>query len=98
MTQVTYPRLAILAFVGLVVLALAQSEPVTGQETEGIHMIRVEGEGAQYWPRWRGPSGQGLVDGNDYPDTWSDTENVMWKTPVPGSGNSSRSSGTIVYF
>ena len=89
MTQVTYPSLAILAFAGLVVLALAQAEPATGQETEGIHMIRVEGEGAQYWPRWRGPSGQGLVDGNDYPDTWSDTENVLWKTPVPGSGNSS---------
>ena len=25
-------------------------------------MVAVEGEGAKYWPVWRGPSGQGLVD------------------------------------
>ena len=55
----------------------------------GIRMVRVEGEGEAYWPRWRGPSGQGLVEGGGYPDTWSESENVLWKTPVPGSGNSS---------
>ena len=52
----------------------------------GIAMIAVEGEGDQYWPRWRGPSGQGLVAGDHYPDTWSTTKNVLWKTPIPGSG------------
>jgi outer membrane protein assembly factor BamB len=52
-------------------------------------MIPVEGEGSRYWSRWRGPSGQGLVPDSGYPDTWSDTENVAWRTPVPGSGNSS---------
>jgi hypothetical protein len=52
-------------------------------------MVETEGPGAQYWPRWRGPSGQGLVVGTGYPDTWSATENVLWKTPVPGQGNSS---------
>jgi outer membrane protein assembly factor BamB len=52
-------------------------------------MIPVEGEGARYWPRWRGPSGQGLVTGSGYPDRWSATENVRWKVAVPGSGNSS---------
>ena len=51
-------------------------------------MVAVEGEGAKYWPVWRGPSGQGLVTGT-YPDTWSATENVVWKKPVPGRGNSS---------
>ena len=54
-----------------------------------IRMVPVEGEGVGYWPRWRGPSGQGLVDGSGYPDTWSESENVLWKTPVPGNGNSS---------
>jgi outer membrane protein assembly factor BamB len=54
-----------------------------------VRMITVEGEGADYWPRWRGPSGQGHVKGSGYVDTWSDTENVLWRTVVPGSGNSS---------
>jgi outer membrane protein assembly factor BamB/rhodanese-related sulfurtransferase len=51
-------------------------------------MVPVEGEGAKYWPVWRGPSGQGVVPGS-YTDTWSATENVVWKKPVPGRGNSS---------
>src|SRR3712207_8825665 len=34
-------------------------------------------------------SGQGYVSGSGYPHTWSDTENVLWKVPVPGHGNSS---------
>jgi outer membrane protein assembly factor BamB len=69
-------------------LALALGALVSGQEL-AVRMIAVEGEGAKYWPRWRGPSGQGLVEGSGYPDTWSSTENVVWKTPVPGRGNSS---------
>ena len=52
-------------------------------------MVADEGEGAKYWPRWRGPSGQGVVTGTGYVDTWSATQNVVWKTPVPGRGNSS---------
>ena len=27
-----------------------------------VQMVGDRGEGAKYWPRWRGPSGQGLVD------------------------------------
>lgn len=54
-----------------------------------VRMIPVEGEGAKYWPRWRGPSGQGLIAGEVHVDAWSATENVIWKTPVPGQGNSS---------
>jgi outer membrane protein assembly factor BamB len=52
-------------------------------------MVVVEGEGAGYWPRWRGPSGQGHVAGTNYVDSWSDTTNVRWKVPVPGRGHSS---------
>ena len=54
-----------------------------------VRMIAVEGEGAKYWPRWRGPSGQGLVAAGAYTDTWSATTHVQWKAPVPGRGNSS---------
>ena len=52
-------------------------------------MLGVEGEGARYWTRWRGPSGQGVVTGAGYVDTWSATENIAWKVAVPGAGNSS---------
>jgi outer membrane protein assembly factor BamB len=51
-------------------------------------MVVEEGEGSRYWPRWRGPTGQGIATGA-YPDTWSDTENVLWKVELPGQGNSS---------
>jgi outer membrane protein assembly factor BamB len=53
-----------------------------------VRMIEVVGEGAKYWPRWRGPSGQGLVPAGQYPDSWSPNGSV-WKTSVPGRGNSS---------
>ena len=54
-----------------------------------VRMIPVEGDGQQYWSRWRGPSGQGVVEGTGYPDRWSATEHVLWRTAVPGLGNSS---------
>jgi outer membrane protein assembly factor BamB len=54
-----------------------------------VEMVVPAGDAQKYWPRWRGPSGQGLVKGSGYLDTWSDTQNVLWKITVPGSGNSS---------
>ena len=30
---------------------------------ENVELIGVDGEGAKDWPRWRGPSGQGLATG-----------------------------------
>ena len=56
---------------------------------DNVRTIPVIGEGASYWPRWRGPSGQGNVEGTGYVDTWSNTENVKWKVAVPGEGHSS---------
>jgi outer membrane protein assembly factor BamB len=52
-------------------------------------MVEDVGEAARYWARWRGPSGQGVVTAGTYPDRWSATENVLWRVPVPGAGNSS---------
>ncbi|HSC26927.1 MAG TPA: PQQ-binding-like beta-propeller repeat protein [Vicinamibacterales bacterium] len=68
--------------------ALATSFALSAAPDE-VSLIPVEGEGANYWPRWRGPSGQGYVAGGNYVDTWSDTTNVRWKVPVPGRGHSS---------
>lgn len=41
------------------------------------------------WPQFRGPGGQGHSDATGLPLTWSETENVAWKTPIPGKGWSS---------
>jgi outer membrane protein assembly factor BamB len=44
--------------------------------------------GDPYWPYWRGPAADGMAVG-DAPVTWSATENVRWKTDIPGLGHSS---------
>ena len=45
---------------------------------------------ARDWPWWRGPSHDGhAAAGQQVPLTWSDTENVLWASDVPGRGSSS---------
>lgn len=41
------------------------------------------------WPEFRGPAGNGHADSTGLPVTWSETENVAWKTEIPGRGWSS---------
>lgn len=44
----------------------------------------------QDWPWWRGPARNGLASPDQSPPlTWSDKENVVWKTPIPGRGHGS---------
>jgi outer membrane protein assembly factor BamB len=40
------------------------------------------------WPQWRGPTGNSVAPNAKLPTSWSRTENVVWKTPLPGWGNS----------
>jgi outer membrane protein assembly factor BamB len=44
---------------------------------------------AEDWPQFRGPTGQGHATERGLPLEWSETRNIMWKTPVPGLGWSS---------
>ena len=41
------------------------------------------------WPRFRGTDGNGSAGDTKAPATWSDTENLKWKTALPGPGSSS---------
>lgn len=51
---------------------------------------KSKGIAAGDWPGWRGPKNDGVADPNQSPPlTWSDTDNVLWKTPVPGRGHGS---------
>jgi outer membrane protein assembly factor BamB len=40
------------------------------------------------WAQWRGPTGQGYADDARVPLTWGDNQNLLWKTELPGRGNS----------
>ncbi len=44
---------------------------------------------AEDWPQFRGPDGQGHASATALPIRWSETENIRWKTPIPGLGWSS---------
>ena len=41
------------------------------------------------WARWRGPTGNGVGPDADPPLTWSESQNLRWKTALPGPGSSS---------
>lgn len=41
------------------------------------------------WPQFRGPEGDGHSDARDLPLHWSETQNVVWKTPIHDRGWSS---------
>jgi hypothetical protein len=41
------------------------------------------------WPRFRGPTGQGISSDAKVPIEWSDTKNLKWKLKLPGKGFSS---------
>jgi outer membrane protein assembly factor BamB len=51
-------------------------------------MAAVEAR-AEDWPQFRGPTGQGHSAESGLPLEWSESRNVLWKTPVPGRGWSS---------
>lgn len=44
---------------------------------------------AQPWGRFRGPNGTGVSNEKAIPTRWSDSENLVWKTELPGAGSSS---------
>jgi outer membrane protein assembly factor BamB len=41
------------------------------------------------WPRFRGPTGDGVVAAGGLPLTWSATQNIAWAAAIPGRGYSS---------
>jgi outer membrane protein assembly factor BamB len=41
------------------------------------------------WSQFRGPGGLAVSDDKGLPEKWSEKENVLWKTKLPGLGSSS---------
>lgn len=57
-----------------------------------VYLLSAAASGANaesYWPEFRGPTGDGIAAEGRAPVKWSETENVTWKTPLPGKGWSS---------
>lgn len=52
-------------------------------------LTAAEKSGATNWPQWRGPDSNGVATDANLPTEWSATQNVLWKTEIPGRGHSS---------
>lgn len=68
----------------LAALAVVLGCLVSGHYARGAEPPPASGD----WPAWRG-DGSGVADAKQLPLVWSDTENVLWRTGLPGEGNSS---------
>ena len=50
--------------------------------------LNVHGEVVD-WPKFRGPTEQGVSEARNVPTEWSTEKNIVWKTEIPGRGWSS---------
>jgi outer membrane protein assembly factor BamB len=64
-----------------------------GRTVLGLFLIAgcaaVTSARADNWPRFRGPNGTGVANGQDLPVHFGEQSGILWKTPLPGLGNSS---------
>ncbi len=51
-------------------------------------LLAINVASAGNWPTWRGPQGNNVVRGTDFPTSWGETENIAWKVKLPGWGTS----------
>jgi hypothetical protein len=52
--------------------------------------LDVAAFGPADWPWWRGPTRDGIANPKQLPPLkWSESENILWKSPVPGRGHGS---------
>ena len=54
-----------------------------------IYLLLVSCVTCEHWPQFRGPTADGVAASGNPPVRWSETENVLWKTPIHGIGHSS---------
>lgn len=52
-------------------------------------LLCISIQASDQWPQFRGPDGTGHSDARDLPLTWSETENIAWKTAIHDRGWSS---------
>lgn len=52
-------------------------------------LLAMLAQAAEQWPQFRGPKGDGHSSAKGLPLTWSETNNVKWRTPIHGKAWSS---------
>lgn len=79
--------LLVVSLPGLLVLAASlgcTEQPRDQSEAEPIQVAATD------WPWWRGPHRNGIAEAKQKPPLkWSESENVLWKSSVPGRGHGS---------
>lgn len=46
------------------------------------------GASAEQWMHWRGADQNGVASGEGFPTQWSESEGIVWRVDIPGSGSS----------
>ncbi len=54
-----------------------------------VALFAASSASAADWSQFRGPGGSGVGAATGLPATWSSTDNVVWRTKLPGPGTSS---------
>ena len=73
MTKQTHQRNLVIALCNAVLLSIYAANPSR----------------ADNWPQFRGLGGAAISTEKEFPTQWSESQNLKWKTPLPGPGSSS---------
>lgn len=74
----------------LAVVSLLNANPLCANEPQSAGDKVASTISSKDWPWWRGPLRTGVASADQRPPLhWSDSENVLWKTAVPGRGHGS---------
>lgn len=82
------------AFVVAVVVAFiaatasrSASAPLPNRAAAGA--TTMSARAPENWPQFRGPGGLGIAEDTGVPTSWSESDNVLWKSIIEGRGHSS---------
>lgn len=82
------PRFA--AATTLACFTVLLSSFVIAKEPQNSANVETVSIASRDWPWWRGPHRNGVAASDQQPPLhWSETENVVWKSPIAGRGHSS---------
>src|SRR5882724_1470689 len=80
-------RFSIAMMMAMTVVQFSMAADELGVPKSDLGTVTV---GTSDWPWWRGPNRNGIASADQKPPLkWSETENVLWKAPVPGRGHGS---------
>ena len=71
------------------IFAMKHTVLVTLATTIAVGLLALPVSFGEDWPQFRGPAGDGHSRSKNVPVSWSENENVEWKTAIPGKGWSS---------